>query len=266
MAVVPPNGATTGSEAEEVDGKAWEVDTSAPKLSEATGAVSNEEAASRDASMGQETMAEAVAADYRRQFEDFWQSMPMVGLQGAGPTGGGALPGEPPDCPSRGCHAVRHGNMFEKPREGPKSREDLSKSTGGGSGNGGAAAGQASPTTPQPAPSGPPGVKLPGAAPTVRTGNVPKPTVTDRKLANIVKDLYKGTKTQSPIGTGSTADAIRFETDTGKMVHGKFHSMKGRQYINAIETWLRQNPTASASDRAAAAAMLDDLRKALAGQ
>ena len=41
------------------------------------------------------------------------------------------------------------------------------------------------------------------------------PQVADAKLGNIVRDLYKGAKMPNPIGTGSTADAIRSELATG---------------------------------------------------
>jgi hypothetical protein len=92
---------------------------------------------------------------------------------------------------------------------------------------------------------------------------VPRPTVTDPKLGNLVRDLYKGTNTNNPIGTGSTADAIRHELATGQAVGGKFHAQKGAEYARALENWLSKNPSASAADRSAAQAVLDDLRSAL---
>jgi hypothetical protein len=95
---------------------------------------------------------------------------------------------------------------------------------------------------------------------------VERPVVTDPQLGNLVKDLYKGADTGSPIGTGSTADAIRHELKTGQAVGGKLHSQKGQEYARALEKWLAKNPGASAEDRAAAQAMMDDLRSALAGQ
>ena len=92
-----------------------------------------------------------------------------------------------------------------------------------------------------------------------------KPSVSDPKLGNLVKDLYKGANTKNPIGTGSTADAIRHEALTGKAVGGKFHTNKGQQYSNALNKWLRKNQNASSSDRSAAQSMLDDLTNALGG-
>ncbi len=99
----------------------------------------------------------------------------------------------------------------------------------------------------------------------VRKG-IPKPSVTDPKLNNLVEDLYKGTKTPNQIGMGSTADAIRNELKTGQATYGRFHSQKGQEYVRALEKWLQKNPNASAADRAAAQQMLDDLNSALAGK
>ena len=99
-----------------------------------------------------------------------------------------------------------------------------------------------------------------------RSKGYPKPNVKDPNLQNLVNDLYKGAKTKKPIGTGSTADAIRHEAITKKPVGGKFHREKGEQYSNALGKWLRKNPNASASDRRAAQNMLDDLKDALKGK
>jgi hypothetical protein len=93
---------------------------------------------------------------------------------------------------------------------------------------------------------------------------VPQPTVTDPYLANVVKDMYKGARMPNPIGTGSTADAIRYEISTGKQVGGTYHKLKGTQYSNGLVRWLRDNPNASATNRIAAQSILDDLRAAIA--
>jgi hypothetical protein len=95
------------------------------------------------------------------------------------------------------------------------------------------------------------------------TAGVPKPVVENPKLSNLVEDLYKGAKTENPIGTGSTADAIRHEAATGEPVGGKWHTQKGEEYARALEKWLQKNPDASESDRSAAQAILDDLHDAL---
>lgn len=71
-------------------------------------------------------------------------------------------------------------------------------------------------------------------------GNVrPTPNVSDPKLKNLVSDLYKGAKGRNPIGTGSTADAVRNELSTGLPTHGRFHAQKAQEYINALSNWLR---------------------------
>jgi RHS repeat-associated protein len=89
------------------------------------------------------------------------------------------------------------------------------------------------------------------------------PAVTDAKLGFIVRDLYKGALTRNPIGTGSTADAIRYEALTGLPVQGTFHLDKGLQYMNALRNWLRANPNASARDKMVANSLLMDLQNAI---
>ena len=94
---------------------------------------------------------------------------------------------------------------------------------------------------------------------------VARPTVTDPKLRNLVDDLYKGAHTHNPLGTGSTADAIRHELQTGTPVGGKFHIQKGREYVRALEKWLDKHPHAAQDDRNAAQAILQDLLSDLRG-
>jgi RHS repeat-associated protein len=111
---------------------------------------------------------------------------------------------------------------------------------------------------------GGPEVSVPvGGASTVRPQT---PNVTNRGLKNIVRDLFKGANSRNPIGTGSTADAVREELRTGRPVGGTFHSQKAREYITALENWLRRNPTASHYDRMVAQSLRDDLASALAGK
>ena len=80
-----------------------------------------------------------------------------------------------------------------------------------------------------------------------------------------MKDLYKGAKTSSPIGTGNTADAIRNELETGLPTGGKFHTQKGQEYINALSNWLTRNPNASHYDRLVAESLNNDLKAAIGG-
>ncbi|WP_458646513.1 hemagglutinin repeat-containing protein [Ralstonia flatus] len=90
-----------------------------------------------------------------------------------------------------------------------------------------------------------------------------KPVVTDGKLAGLMDDLYRdGAK----IGSGSTADAVRYENATGEAVGGVFHSQKAQDYSIALQRWLEMNPSASFSDRSAAQNVLRDLQNALRGK
>jgi hypothetical protein len=91
------------------------------------------------------------------------------------------------------------------------------------------------------------------------------PSVTDPKLKNYVDNLYKGAKGPNPIGTGSTADAVRNELLTGLPTHGRFHSQKAQETINGLTNWLRKNPNASHHDRLVAQSLIDDLKAALGG-
>ena len=100
----------------------------------------------------------------------------------------------------------------------------------------------------------------------VAAKTLPVPKVANPKLGNIVSDLYKGAKGPNPIGTGSTADAVRDELATGLATHGKFHSQKAQEYINALNNWLRKNPNASDYDRLVAESLKRDLQSALGGK
>jgi hypothetical protein len=91
------------------------------------------------------------------------------------------------------------------------------------------------------------------------------PKVTDAKLGNLVNDLFKGAKMPNPIGTGSTADAVRNELITGLPTHGRFHSQKANEYINALTNWLKKNPNAPHHDQLVARSLIGDLRAALGG-
>jgi RHS repeat-associated protein len=92
---------------------------------------------------------------------------------------------------------------------------------------------------------------------------LPIPKVKDPKLQKYVEELYKGAKADKPIGTGSTADAIRHELATGEQVGNKWHSQKGSDYITALERWQQNNPGASHYDRMVAESIKRDLQNAL---
>ncbi|WP_252344493.1 RHS repeat domain-containing protein, partial [Escherichia coli] len=69
-----------------------------------------------------------------------------------------------------------------------------------------------------------------------------KPDVTDSNLRNIIDDLYRP---NAKVGSGSTADAVRYELATGEKVGGRGHVLKAQDYTRALQDWLDKNPTAS---------------------
>ncbi|AZP14077.1 hemagglutinin repeat-containing protein [Undibacterium parvum] len=90
-----------------------------------------------------------------------------------------------------------------------------------------------------------------------------KPTVSNPTLSGLIDDLYRpGAK----IGSGSTADAVRYEQATGQSVGDVFHTQKANDYSAALQKWIDKNPTASTIDRAAAENVLRDLQNALKGK
>ncbi len=89
------------------------------------------------------------------------------------------------------------------------------------------------------------------------------PRVASSKLQNIINDLYKGTTNPGRVGTGTTADAVRYELRTGKQVYGRSHVQKAEDYLSGLENWLKVNPDAPYHDRLVARSLADDLLDAL---
>ncbi|WP_173052651.1 hypothetical protein [Candidatus Nitrotoga sp. AM1P] len=87
-----------------------------------------------------------------------------------------------------------------------------------------------------------------------------KPSVSDAQLSQIVDSLYRE---NAAIGSGSTADAVRFERHTGQTVGGRQHIQKAEDSIRSLERWKRNNPNASAQDKAATEQILLDLNDAI---
>jgi len=87
-----------------------------------------------------------------------------------------------------------------------------------------------------------------------------KPPVTDPTLKGLMDDLYRANAT---VGSGSTAAAVRQEMATGQPVGNVFHTQKAGDYLKALEKWVKNNPSASASDRHAAEQVILDLKDAL---
>jgi RHS repeat-associated protein len=90
------------------------------------------------------------------------------------------------------------------------------------------------------------------------------PQVSSPRLQNIINDLYKGTTNPGRVGTGTTADAVRFElANPGAQVFGRSHIQKAEDYLRGLENWLKANPNAPYSERLIARSMADDLLDAL---
>ena len=66
-----------------------------------------------------------------------------------------------------------------------------------------------------------------------------KPNVTNKKMKNIVDDLYKGQNGKNKIGNGTTMDAVRNELKTGLPTNGRFHTIKAQETISRLQRRLR---------------------------
>jgi len=83
----------------------------------------------------------------------------------------------------------------------------------------------------------------------------------NQKLKNAIDQIYRpGAKT----GDGGLADAIRHELQTGQLVGGKTHLIKGPERVRNLENILK-NQNLSPSDKAIAEKLLNDLKNALGG-
>ena len=92
-------------------------------------------------------------------------------------------------------------------------------------------------------------------------------------LAKVPEDLVKNSWTpyvgrttpEGPPGFAGEffADAIRDELATGKPIDGEFHSQKGKQLLNTLNNWLRNNPDASPEDIKACKTSIAALQNAL---
>ena len=95
------------------------------------------------------------------------------------------------------------------------------------------------------------------AAKTLYRQNMEKPAIQDPKLAKHVDWLYKK---DSTLGSGSTADAARLEKLTGNTFKDCSHIEKSLNSMDFLKNWLKNNPKATVSDRAAAENILIDLK------
>ncbi len=84
-------------------------------------------------------------------------------------------------------------------------------------------------------------------------------TARNQKLKNIITNLYRP---NAQVGRGSTADALRFEIQTGVPIGGKNHFMKGIEYRNALlKLW--RSRSLSSSDRTIVKELLTDIQDAV---
>ena len=83
----------------------------------------------------------------------------------------------------------------------------------------------------------------------------------NQSLKNQIAELYRpGAK----IGDGGTADALRYEIRTGKLVGGKSHYLKAKERARSLAK-LANSGALSTSDKKLAQDLIDDLNDALKG-
>ena len=86
-------------------------------------------------------------------------------------------------------------------------------------------------------------------------------SVSNDKLKNFVNMLYcAGAK----IGSGSTADAIRYELQTGNLLSPTGHLQKGKEILTGLNNLLKTQ-NLSTQDTAIVKFLIDDLQKAIGG-
>ena len=75
--------------------------------------------------------------------------------------------------------------------------------------------------------------------------NMGRISVKDKNLQNIIDFMYRP---NAKIGSGSTADAVRYELKMGENIAGKNHMQKAQDSIKALEKWIKNNSNANKSD------------------
>lgn len=91
-----------------------------------------------------------------------------------------------------------------------------------------------------------------------------KPKVSNRKLQNIINDLWKHAGKKGTAGDGTTFDAIRNELLTGRASNGIWHLKKGAQIMNGLRGLLRKTgrDALSPEERKIAQDLFNELRDA----
>ncbi len=93
----------------------------------------------------------------------------------------------------------------------------------------------------------------------VRNNLLVMATQSDTK--NLINELYRN---DSKIGDGGTADALRYELKTGKLVGGKSHKIKAQQRVKQINNILKRNP--NHPDKELLIKLRENLENALKGE
>jgi hypothetical protein len=86
------------------------------------------------------------------------------------------------------------------------------------------------------------------------------PQVENTKLQNIINNLYKGVGKDGNVGNGTTADALRYENETGQPVGNKFHLIKAGYELRGLRNLLRSGNLRQ-SDSLVAQSLYDELKE-----
>ncbi|MBM7783622.1 hypothetical protein [Tenggerimyces flavus] len=92
-----------------------------------------------------------------------------------------------------------------------------------------------------------------------------KPKVSNRKLQNIINDIWKHAGKKGTAGDGTTIDAIRNELLTGRSSNGIWHLKKGQQLMNGLKGLLAKKwgrDILSPEERRIAQQLYNELRDA----
>ena len=90
-----------------------------------------------------------------------------------------------------------------------------------------------------------------------------KPRVTNVDLQRRIDKLYRK---NAKFGSGSTADAVRREAQSGQPVGGRYHTTKAKENLGGLTKWLENNkndPSIKPQDLQTAQNLIRDLEKAL---
>jgi hypothetical protein len=91
-----------------------------------------------------------------------------------------------------------------------------------------------------------------------------KPTTSNRRLQNIINNLWKHAGKKGTVGDGTTFDSIRNELLTGRPSNGVWHLQKGVEAMNGLRALLRKTgrDALSPEDRRIAQDLFNELRDA----